>query len=168
MVERIVGLFTGMPREFVAALLSMLPITELRGAIPWALASPPYGGGLGWQQAFLYCVLGNLVPIVPLLLLIEKAHQWLARYAFWDRFFEKMFARTRRRGKVVEKYKAIGLTLFVGIPLPGTGAWTGALAAFVFGIPFRYAFPAIVAGVVIAGVLVTLASMGVIGVLKMF
>ncbi len=166
MVEQIVNLFSGIPRTWLTALLSMLPITELRGAIPWAMASPPYGGGLGWREAFLFATLGNMVPIVPLLVFLERGYQYVRRYPFWERFFERIFARTRRRGKVVEKYRAIGLTLFVGVPLPGTGAWTGALAAFVFGIPFRYAVPAIVAGVLIAGVLITLASLGVISVFR--
>jgi len=121
---------------------------------------------LNWREAFVFATLGNMIPIVPLLLLLERGYQYFRRYTWFARVFDKALARTRRKGKVVEKYRALGLALFVGVPLPGTGAWTGALAAFVFGIPFRYALPAIAAGVVIAGVVVTLASLGVIGIFR--
>ena len=141
----------------------MIPIAELRGAIPWALASPPLGGGLSWPTAFLFAAIGNLIPIVPLLLFFEKAHKFLARYSLFNRFFEWLFARTRRKGKLIEKYETIGLILFVGIPLPVTGAWTGALAAFLFGIRFTNAFLAIILGVLLAGTIVTLATLGVFG-----
>jgi uncharacterized membrane protein len=77
-----------------------------------------------------------------------------------DRFFEWLFARTRKRSGALEKYGAIGLVLFVAIPLPVTGAWTGSAAAFLFGIPFRKAFPIILLGVMIAGGLVTAAVLG--------
>jgi uncharacterized membrane protein len=142
-------------------IIAMLPIVELRGAIPWALH--PSGGGLGWREAYLLAVVGNLIPVIPLLLGLGPISEFLSRYKYTRRFFEWLFARTRRRGKVVEKYRALGLMLFVSVPLPVTGAWTGTAAALIFGIPFRYALPAVVAGVLIAGVLVTLASLGVIG-----
>lgn len=149
-----------LPPELVVVLIAMLPIVELRGAIPWALH--PSGGGLGWREAYLLAVAGNLVPVVPLLAFLGPISTFLSRYRHTRRFFEWLFARTRRRGRVIQKYRAIGLCMFVSIPLPVTGAWTGTAAAFVFGIPFRYALPAVVAGVLIAGVVVTLASMGVI------
>ncbi|MDZ7373087.1 MAG: small multi-drug export protein [candidate division KSB1 bacterium] len=166
MVDQLVQWFSGLPKTWITALLSMLPVTELRAAIPWALAGPPYGGGLPWYEALAFAALGNMVPVVPLLLLLEHGYHRLKRHPWWDRAFEKVLARTRQKGKVVEKYRALGLALFVGVPLPGTGAWTGALAAFVFGIPFRYALPAIAAGVLIAGIVVTLASLGIIGVFR--
>ncbi|NQT26858.1 small multi-drug export protein [candidate division KSB1 bacterium] len=141
----------------------MLPIAELRGAIPWALANPPIGGGLSWQTAFLFSVIGNFIPVIPILLLLEPVSNWLRRFSVFDRFFNWLFERTRKRGKMIEKYKALGLILFVGIPLPVTGAWTGSVAAFLFGIPNRFAIPCIVLGILLAGVVVTLACMGVIG-----
>ena len=79
-----------------------------------------------------------------------------------DRFLAALFARTRRRSRVVERYEALGLILFVAIPLPVTGAWTGMLAAFLFGVRRRYAIPAIACGILIAGAVVTLAVQGVL------
>jgi len=129
----------------------MAPISELRGAIPlgvWHFKMHPL-------EAFVIAVVGNLLAVVPLLLLIEPAWKLASKFPLTRRFFEWVFARTRKRGEIVEKYEAIGLMLFVAIPLPGTGAWTGAVAAFLFGIEFKYAVWAISAGVLIAGIIVT-------------
>jgi uncharacterized membrane protein len=158
--DKIAGLLGVLPPEWVVFIIAMLPIVELRGAIPWALH--PSGGAMGWKEAYVLAVAGNMVPVVPLLALLGPISDFLGRYRYTRRFFEWLFARTRRRGRVVEKYRALGLCLFVAIPLPITGAWTGTAAALVFGIPFRYALPAVTAGVLLAGALVTLASLGVI------
>ena len=90
---------------------------------------------------------------------MEKA---LRRYGPFDRFFCWLFARTRRKAGVVERYGAFGLVLFVAVPLPVTGAWTGVVAAYLFDVPARRAAPAILLGICIAGVVVTLAVQGVI------
>lgn len=162
MTEALAQWFAGLPKEWVVFVIAMFPIVELRGAIPWAL-SPAMGPALGWMEAYAIAVVGNLVPIVPILLYLEPVSRGLRRRArLADRFFGWLFARTRRRGKLIERYGPIGLTLFVAIPLPVTGAWTGAVAAFVFGIPLRRALPCILLGVLIAGVVVTLASVGVL------
>ena len=132
-------------------LLSMAPISELRGAIPlgvWGYGMPPL-------KAFLIAIVGNLLAVIPLLLLIKPAHRLAMKFSLTRKFFEWMLERTRRKGEIVEKYEAIGLMLFVAIPLPGTGAWTGALAAFLFDIPFKYAVVSISIGVLIAGIIVT-------------
>jgi uncharacterized membrane protein len=163
MIESVIHFLQGLPREVITLLLATLPIAELRGAIPWALASPPIGGGLSWPTAYLFAVIGNFIPVIPLLLLMEPVSRALRRFRIFDRFFTWLFERTRRRGKVVERFKALGLVLFVAIPLPVTGAWTGTVAAFLFGIPLKYAIPCILLGILIAGCVVTLAVMGVIG-----
>jgi uncharacterized membrane protein len=162
LIENLVGYLAGLPKELITAVVAMTPIAELRGAIPWALSEPPVGGGLGWRDAYVWAVIGNVVPVIPLLLALESISNALRGYALFDRFFAWLFERTRRKSKIVEKYGPLGLALFVGIPLPLTGAWTGCVAAFLFGIRFRYAFPAIVAGVLLAGVVVTLAWLGVL------
>ncbi len=136
----------------------MAPVSELRGAIPYAMTV----GGMSWQEAFVISVIGNFVPVVPILLLIGPISEWLRRYRAFDRFFEWLFARTRRRGKMIERFEALGVCLFVAIPLPMTGAWTGALAAFLFGVRLRYAIPAIALGILIAGAVVTLVVSGAI------
>jgi uncharacterized membrane protein len=156
----VAALLHWLPPEWVVVLMAMLPIVELRGAIPWALH--PAGGALGWKEAYLLAVAGNLIPVVPLLALLGRISNFLSRYRYTKRFFDWLFTRTRKRGGIVEKYRALGLCMFVAIPLPVTGAWTGTAAALVFGIPFRYALAGIVGGVLIAGVVVTLASLGVI------
>jgi len=160
MSEQIAQFFGTLPKELVTLIIAMIPIAELRGAIPWALLDQPIGGGLTWPTAYLFAVIGNLIPVVPLLLGIERLQLWLRKYRLFDRFFEWLFRRTRRRGKLIERYEALGLILFVGIPLPVTGAWTGVVAAFLFGIPFKLAFPAIIFGVLMAGTIVTMVSLG--------
>lgn len=140
-------------------LIAALPVSELRGAIPVAI------GVYGFDPvtAYLLGVLGNLLPVPILLKLLGPITALLRRSVLCDRFLSWLFARTRRRhSTMIERLGAIALVLFVAVPLPATGAWTGALLAYLFGIPFKYAFPLIAVGVSIAGVLVTLATLGVI------
>lgn len=139
-------------------LLAMAPISELRGAIPLALAH----FGMSWPKAYFLSVAGNIIPIIFILPFLESLQRWLRRFPLADKFITWWFGHVRRRSRLVERYGALGLVLFVAIPLPVTGAWTGSIAAWLFGIRFRFAFPAIVLGVLIAGVLVTLASLGFI------
>jgi uncharacterized membrane protein len=136
----------------------MLPVSELRGAIPYAMTV----GGMSWQEAFVISVIGNFVPVIHILLLIGPMSIWLRRWPVFDRFFVWLFARTRRKGAMIERFEALGVCLFVAIPLPMTGAWTGAAAAFVFGVRPRLAIPAIAAGILIAGTIVTLVVTGAI------
>ena len=139
-------------------LIGILPVSELRGAIPYALTK----GGLEWPEAYIFAVLGNFLPVIPLLIFLERISDWLRRYPVFDRFFNWFFKRTRRKGKLIERFETLGLILFVAIPLPVTGAWTGCAAAFLFKIPLRLAIPAVASGILIAGAIVTLASLGVI------
>ena len=162
MIQSVIHFLRNVPKEAITFIIATLPISELRGAIPWALAAPPVGGGLSWQSAYVFAVLGNFLPVIPILLFLEPIANFLRRYRLFDKFFAWLFARTRRKGKLIEKYEALGLILFVAIPLPVTGAWTGTVAAFIFGIELKYAVPCILLGILLAGVIVTLASLGVI------
>ena len=157
MKESIITYLQYFPPPLTTLIVAMLPIFELRGAIPVAL-----GLDMSVGQAYFWAVLGNIIPVIPLLLFLGPVSDYLRRYAIWDRFFTWLFARTRRRSELIEKLEVIGLTLFVAVPLPITGAWTGTVAAFLFDIPFKHALPAIILGVLIAGGVVTLASLGVI------
>jgi uncharacterized membrane protein len=115
-------------------------------------------------------VLGNMIPVVPLLLFIEPVSNWLRRHiAPGDRFFQWLFARTRRKTEAgMRKYGVfIGLMIFVAIPLPVTGAWTGSIAAFLFGVKFRYSLPAILMGVLIASIVVSILTYGTATVIKL-
>jgi uncharacterized membrane protein len=138
--------------------IAMLPVSELRGAIPYAL----WAGKLSWKEAYVIAVLGNFVPVIPLLMFLERVALWLRRYPLGDRFFTWFFSRAERKGGLIERFEAVGLTMFVAIPLPVTGAWTGCAAAIVFGVRWKLALPAIALGVMIAGCVVTLASLGII------
>ncbi len=154
------GWLASLPKEVVVLSMAMLPILELRGAIPWAVK---YAPSLSLASIYAYAVIGNFIPVIPLLLLLEPASNLLRKLSLFDRFFNWLFTRTRKRGRIVERYEALGLALFVAIPLPVTGAWTGAVAAFIFGIRLRYAVISILAGIMTAGAVVILACKGVIG-----
>jgi uncharacterized membrane protein len=148
--------FEGIPGWSAVLLIAMIPVFELRGAIP-------FGTGVMHMklwQAFVWAVIGNMIPIPFILLFLEPVSRWLSRHSkTMDRFFTWLFARTRRKHSATfEKWKYVGLMIFVAIPLPGTGAWSGALAAFVFGIPFWPALLYIFLGVLIAGGVVSLAT----------
>ncbi len=141
--------------EAVVVLLATLPIFELRGAIPWAI----YHYNMPWYKAYLLGVFGNFLPIPLILLILKYGLDLLSRIPFFRKFFEWLFARTRRKGVLIQKYEAFGLILFVMIPLPVTGAWTGSIAAYVFGIKFFPALLCILIGICIAGIIVTILSM---------
>lgn len=148
----------GLSPEIAVLLLATLPIFELRGSVPIGILLFK----LPVLETAFYSILGNMLPIVFLLLLFEPVYKWLSRYERMDKLFQWVFRRTRRKGKLIERLEVVGLVLFVSIPLPITGAWTGSVAAFLFEIPFWKALPAILCGVTIACVVVSLASLGAI------
>ena len=148
----------GLSPEITVLLLAMLPLFELRGSVPIGIIFFE----LPAMKTAIYSIIGNLIPVIPLLLIFEPVYNQLKRFKWMDRFFEWLFQRTRRKGKLIERMKVVGLILFVGIPLPVTGAWTGSLAAFLFRIPLWQSLPAILGGIIIACVLVSLASLGII------
>ena len=132
-------------------LMAMIPFGELRAAIPFAI----YELGMEHEEAFVLSVIGNMLPVILLLLFLDPVSNWLRRYAVFDTFFNWLFSRTRRYSSNVDKYGSLALIPFVGIPFPWTGAWTACAITFVFGIRHKYAFSAIFAGVMIAGIIVT-------------
>jgi uncharacterized membrane protein len=131
-----------------------LPISELRGAIPIAVGVYHFT----WYYAYIFSVIGNLLPVPFILLLLNKITPLLSRVGFFDRLMQWYFKWTKRRSKSVERFGWLGLTLFVAIPLPVTGAWTGSILAVVLGLKFKYSFSAIILGVIIAGIIVTCAT----------
>jgi len=141
----------GLPSWLATLIIAMLPIFELRGAIPIGHKVLQ----LPLSQAVAISILGNMLPMVPILLLLGPASEWLSRWPVFRRFFSWLFARTRSKSRLIKKYEVIGLMLFVAVPLPMTGAWTGAVAAFLFGLAFWPALGAIFLGVLIAGAVVT-------------
>ena len=155
MIESILAFLNGLPKEIITVILAALPISELRGAIPIALIKMEQPLG----RTIILAYLGNILPVIPLLLFLEPVSEVLRRVPLWSRFFDWLFERTKRKAEIVQRYEAIGLMLFVAVPLPVTGAWTGCIAASLFKIRFRYAFPAICAGVAIAAVIVTILTL---------
>lgn len=155
MTEWIIELVKGVPTYLQIIILAAVPVTELRASIPLAVAM-----GIEPLPAFLLSVLGNILPVAPILLLLEPTFRIAARIPFLDKFLHALLERTRKKGDQIAKYGTLGLMIFVGIPAPGTGVWTGSLLAFLFGLPFIPAFFAISGGAVIAGVIVTLATVG--------
>ena len=135
--------------------ISAAPVAELRGGIPFAISQdyPP-------AAAYLLAILGNLA-VVPLVLIgLKFGEDLLLRWRVTRALLEWVFARTRRKGRLIERFGPVALVLLVAIPLPGTGAWTGAIAARLFGIPMRRSLPWIGLGVLIAGIVVLLVSLG--------
>lgn len=149
MLEQLISL--DIARELIVIIVSALPIIELRGALPIAINM----FHMPWYWAFCLAVTGNLLPVPILLLLFESLASITSKVEIGKKLVNWVLQRTRRHGKLVEKYERIGLILFVAIPLPFTGAWTGSIAAFLLGMSFWYAFLAIICGVIIAGVIVT-------------
>lgn len=140
------------------ALLSMLPIVELRGGIPLGVSL-----GLPVWQAYIAAVIGNIVPAPFIIVYIRRIFQWMRRKSErLNRVVNRMEARAYGKTATVQKYKFWGLLIFVAIPLPGTGAWTGALIAALLDMRLRDAMPAITTGVLIAGVLISVLTSGVI------
>ena len=147
-------------KEFIIFLISMVPILELRGGL---LAAGPALLDVPMWQAIPICFIGNLVPIPFILLLITKIFDWMKGTKKLKPLVEKLEHKAMNQSANIEKYEFWGLVAFVGIPLPGTGAWTGALIAALLGIRFRKAFPAIVLGLVVATVIMTILSYTVLG-----
>jgi uncharacterized membrane protein len=157
MLNTIIHWLKDVPKEFVVMIVGALPILELRGAIPLALSF-----GMSLSKAFWLSVLGNSLIVAPALFLFEPISSRLRKFKLWSRFFDWLFERTKKNSDTILKYEALGLAIFVAIPLPMTGAWSGVVAAALFKIRFRYAFISIVAGVIGAGLIVlTLCGLGI-------
>ncbi len=130
--------------------ISMLPVVELRGGLPYGV-----GFGLKPLEAFIAAFLGNILPIPFLLLLLESFLNWLKkRKGIFTKFALWLENKAYKNKKTIEKYAAFGLFVLVAIPLPGTGAWTGAIVATVLGMNKKVAFPMICLGVIAAGIIV--------------
>ncbi len=145
----------GFSKEIVVLIIAALPIFELRGAIPVAINVFHFP----WYYALSLAIIGNLLPVLFILLLFNTTSRLLSKIGIFNRMLSWFSERTRKRGRTVERYERIGLALFVAIPLPFTGAWTGSMAAVLFGLKFKYAFLSILIGIFIAGVIVTCLSL---------
>ena len=137
--------------------MAMVPVVELRGAIPLGVAA-----GLPPAVAAVTAMIGNMVPVPFILLLIRKIFRLLRKISWLGPKIDALEKRAHLKGRTVKKYRTLGLVLLVAIPLPGTGAWTGALVASLLDIRLRNALPAVLLGLVIAGGITTAVTLGVI------
>lgn len=140
--------------------MAMVPVVELRGAIPLGVAA-----GLHPLAAMAAAVLGNLVPAPFILLLIRRVFQWLRHFPRLGGLIDRLERRAHLKGRTVQKYRTLGLVLLVAVPLPGTGAWTGALVAALLDMRLKNSVPCIFLGVCIAATIMTLITFGVISVI---
>ena len=155
----LVGIFQDkIPAELIIFFISLLPILELRGGM---LAAKLLGVGL--FKAFIICYAGNILPIPFILLFIRKIFRLLRRNEKLGRLVDKIEAGTMKKKEKVLRYKQWGLLLFVAVPLPGTGGWTGALLAALLDIRFKKSLPIIALGVLIADLIMSVISYGLLG-----
>ncbi len=152
------SIFVGMPPQLGTFLIAMTPVGELRAAIPFALTFYK----MPVIESYIFSVAGNMFPVLFLLAGLEAVSGFLVKHSALARsFFSWLFTRTRNRFTgPYQKWGSLALVLFVAVPLPVTGAWTGSAAAYLFGIPRKKAFLLILSGVMIAGIIVTLLTKG--------
>ncbi len=145
-------------REIIAFILSMLPIIELRGGIIAGRAL-----GLAPIPTFIICYIGNILPVPFILWFIKKIIDWMrnSRVKFFNKFVNWLDKKVDKKKTQIEKYGFLGLVLFVGIPLPGTGAWTGCLIAAMLNMDKKKSFIAAAIGVLMAGIIISLLSIGI-------
>ncbi|MBN1445020.1 MAG: small multi-drug export protein [Candidatus Omnitrophica bacterium] len=151
MLERIISSLGAMPKEAVTLILAMLPISELRGAMPYGVHS-----GIPFLKVLLISVIGNLIPVIPLYFLLNKILLFLSRFRTGKRFSDWLVAHTLKKSKVIQMYEMLGLIIFVGIPLPMTGAWTGTIASVLLKLKPRYYLTGVICGVLLAASIVSL------------
>ncbi len=150
------GAFEGLPHELIIFLVSMLPIVELRGGL---ILAPIFGMNI--VKAILICLAGNIVPVPFILLFITKVMSWLKTTRLLKGFAEKLESKAMGKSEKIARYEFWGLVLFVGIPLPGTGAWTGCFIAALLGVRLKKAFPAVIIGLLLATTIMCIITYGI-------
>ena len=164
MIEKLIQALQGLPEELVVIIISALPISELRGGIPVGLALYDFSA----LKSFFLAIVGNSIPVIPLLLFFKPISEFLSRWGPLKKFFDWFFERTKKRARIVERYEAIGLAIFVAIPFPATGAWTGCVVAMLFKLRFKYSVIAILCGIILAGIIVAILSTAGVGLIQYF
>ena len=147
-------------KEVIVFLISMVPILELRGGL---LAAGPAFLDIPILRAVPICIVGNIIPVPFILLMIRWIFKIMRKNKSLGRLVDKLENKAMSKKDQIEKYGFWGLVLFVGIPLPGTGAWTGSLNAALLGMKFKKAFPAVVIGIIVATVIMSVLSYGLLG-----
>jgi uncharacterized membrane protein len=158
MFEWLLGLFEWLPDWFRIFFFSMFPWWEARYMIPVSMLF--FDPQWQWWQAFPLAIAGNMVPIPFILLFFPRVEKFLRRYKFWTKIMDWLFARTRKKAnsKII-KYEYLGLFVFVALPIPFTGGWTGALIAYLFGLKFSKSLITIFIGVVVAALIMVIVTL---------
>lgn len=157
LVESLTELLGGLGKEVVVFIISMLPILELRGGILAASLM-----GVDFIPGYLISIIGNILPIPIVLLFLEKIFDFLRKFKYTGKIVDKIESKLLSKREQIEKYGYIGLLLFVGIPLPGTGAWTGSGLAVLLGLNKKKSFIAILLGVILASIIMSILSYGIL------
>ncbi len=158
LVDFFVNLFNGLDKNIIIFIISLMPILELRGGLIAASLL-----NLSFYSSFIICFFGNLLPIPFILLFIEKILNWFKRFPKVRKTINKLEMKSMAKSEKIQRFKYMGLFIFVAVPLPGTGAWTGALIAILLGLDKKKSFIAIIFGVLVAGIIMSILSYGVLG-----
>ena len=158
LVHFFISIFGGINKDIVIFIISLMPILELRGGMLAAtLLHIPY------VKAFIICIIGNVLPIPLVLLFLEKIFELMGKWKFTKKIVDWLIKKGNSKRGQIDKYGYLGLILFVGIPLPGTGAWTGSLVAILLGLDKRKSFICICIGVLLAALIMSIVSYGILG-----
>lgn len=155
MIDSIIDYLAQIDKLFAVFIVSMLPVVELRGAIPIGV-----GFGLDLFRVFIVSVIGNMIPVPFIILFVRPIIEYLSKTRYFSEFAKKIEQRTMSKSDKIKKYKMFGLFVFVAIPLPGTGAWTGSMLAGLMDMRLKDSVPMIFLGVVAAGIIMLLISYG--------
>ena len=158
LVHFFVNIFGNLNKDVIIFIISLMPILELRGGL---LAASLLH--VDFVKAVVICVIGNLLPIPIVLLFLEKVLDILARWSVTKKIVTWLEKKVDSKREQIDKYGYLGLILFVGIPLPGTGAWTGSLLAVMLGLDKKKSFVCIFLGVILAAIIMSIASYGILG-----
>ncbi|MBC8584613.1 COG2426 family protein [Youxingia wuxianensis] len=162
LIDRLFEFLSVAGKEVALFIVSMVPLIELRGSIPLGAAL-----GMPWYTVLVISLIGNLIPVPFIIWFGRPLFKWLKQTKLLSGITHKVETRLMKKADKVTKYELIGLCLFVAVPLPGTGAWSGAAIAALLGMRMLPSFISIALGVVIAGVIMTLGSYGVLGAISL-
>lgn len=162
-MNAIFDFFSNISKEFALFMVSMVPVVELRLAIPMGAAL-----GMEWWKVYAICVIGNMLPVPFIILFVKHIFVWLKKIKIFYKPISAIERKIFEKSEKIDKYSFFGLAVFVAIPLPGTGAWTGAGIAAILDVGFKKAMLSILLGVLCAGAVMTLGSYGIVKFFQIF
>lgn len=158
LVHFFINIFEGLNKELVIFIISLFPILELRGGMLAATLLQ-----VNFVKALIICIIGNLLPIPFILLFLETVLKLFEKWNVTSKLVRWLEKKVDSKREQIDKYGYLGLILFVGIPLPGTGAWTGSLIAIMLGLDKKKSFVCIIVGVILASIIMSIISYGILG-----